>query len=315
MVNQSNIFKKIGYILNELQDQYEFLSENPEHLSELELELFLANANFLSDHIQIVKKLNDNPPLKELQQAPKPEQPAAVPAPAAESKAAPEPVPEEFIKVPVQSSLKDNVFKIEDSPSTFEFMIDETEPKEALDLEEVVEDNHHEEMVDHFEDVETEVSESIPPVDKPKKNVEDEVGPEPFLVAKEPVMPEPTTRLMPDPVEEKVVQSAVVAIKPTINDMMANQKSANINTESSKPAITDLKKAVTLNEKLLYIKDLFNGYNLAYSEAIDIINKLPDFKAAEAFLKNNYAIKNNWDSKPGTVDKFYELLRQRFPAD
>ncbi|MNY48867.1 hypothetical protein D3C86_1842400 [compost metagenome] len=65
---------------------------------------------------------------------------------------------------------------------------------------------------------------------------------------------------------------------------------------------------------MLYIKDLFNGYNLAYAEVIDLLNKMPDFKAADSFLQNNYALKNNWASRQATVDKFYELLNQRFPA-
>lgn len=58
MMKQEALFRKLGNILNELNDQYQFLSQNPEQLSELELELFLANANFLADHIQIIKKLN-----------------------------------------------------------------------------------------------------------------------------------------------------------------------------------------------------------------------------------------------------------------
>jgi hypothetical protein len=60
---------------------------------------------------------------------------------------------------------------------------------------------------------------------------------------------------------------------------------------------------------------LFNGYNLAYAEAIDLINKMPDFKTADTFLRNSYAIKNNWAAKQSTVDQFYELLNQRFQQD
>ena len=58
MMNQEDIFKKIGQILNELNDQYQYLAQNPRELNELELELFLANANFLSDHVDIIKKIN-----------------------------------------------------------------------------------------------------------------------------------------------------------------------------------------------------------------------------------------------------------------
>jgi hypothetical protein len=99
--------------------------------------------------------------------------------------------------------------------------------------------------------------------------------------------------------------------KPTLNDLLAKSATGNINSQTN-TGITDLKQAINLNDKLLYIKDLFNGYNLAYAEAIDVANKLPNFEAADNFFKKNYAEKNNWADKQVTVDKFYQLLNQRF---
>lgn len=99
----------------------------------------------------------------------------------------------------------------------------------------------------------------------------------------------------------------------TINQRMSAQVNAKARrvTEHEQP-VTDLKQAITLNDKLLYIKDLFNGYNLAYSEAIDILNRYNSIEEADKFLKSNYAVKNSWESKQGTVDKFYELLKRRY---
>lgn len=76
--------------------------------------------------------------------------------------------------------------------------------------------------------------------------------------------------------------------------------------------VTDIKTAISLNDKLLFIKDLFNGYSLAYSEAIELLNRYDDFAEADRFLKTNYAGKNNWADKPETVDKLYAVLRKRF---
>jgi hypothetical protein len=359
MVNHNNIFKKIGYILNELQDQYQFLSENPDQLSEIELELFLANANFLAEHVQIVKKLTINQPLKELPQATATEEEGK--SFGFQEKIADEPAKEE------QSSA--------DTAPSFEFVLTERSPEDTIDLKEVIEDNHHEEQVDYDSQEAQDIEEYDNEVTYVQPSI-DEVGPEPFLVYNEvipeeevpqkveptvpptpvaavpepiippapvivpepikhpepvvhyqqpePVLikddlkaqeiPEPTHTLTPDKVEEKVVQPSASAPRPTLNDLLAaSQRTNNYSQENSSQTVTDLKKAVNLNEKLLYIKDLFNGYNLAYSEAIDIINKLPDFKSADTFLQNNYAVKNNWQSKQSTVDKFYDLLRQRFP--
>lgn len=74
----------------------------------------------------------------------------------------------------------------------------------------------------------------------------------------------------------------------------------------------DLKNAVSLNDKLLIIKDLFNGYSLAYSEAIELLNRFDNLAEADAFLQTNYAIKNSWAEKPQTVEKLYAVLRKKF---
>ena len=76
--------------------------------------------------------------------------------------------------------------------------------------------------------------------------------------------------------------------------------------------VTDIKSVISLNDKLLFIKDLFNGYSLAYSEAIELLNRYDDFSSADAFLQENYAEKNNWADKPAAVDKLYAVLKKRF---
>ncbi|MEJ7560139.1 MAG: hypothetical protein WKF66_17650 [Pedobacter sp.] len=356
MVNHNNIFKKIGYILNELQDQYQFLSDNPNQLSELELELFLANAKFLADHVQIVKRLTIDQPLKELPEAASKDEDEIVGSYTFKESITPPPFKPEM---PAEVPTKDAPAYV-DSPPTFEFVLNDRSPEEAIDLEEVIEDNHHEEQVDYDNQEAEDIEEYDNEVTYVQPVVE-ELGPEPFLVYnevknEEPLIPEkpeavkeapkvepikhpepvtqyqqsapvlveddlkaqeipkPTHTFVPDKVEDKIVQPSATAPRPTLNELLAaNQKPNNSNNEATAPTITDLKKSVNLNEKLLYIKDLFNGYNLAYSEAIDIINKLPDFKSADAFLQHNYAVKNNWQSRQSTVDKFYELLKQRFP--
>jgi len=275
MINQSNIFKKIGYILNELQDQYQFLSENPEQLSELELELFLANANFLSDHVEIVRKLNNSKTTKELPQHVE--------------------ISKDDIIQPIQ---QDEIIQLE-PPLQLEQPVQELPGNDNLLIEEIErEELHQDDLPPAFEFV---INEN-PPTDRfdfEEKSVVDI-----FDRTPQPAFTPPAANTFSSPQ------------RPTLNDLLAGKNNSNhLAEENAKPPITDLKRAITLNEKLLYIKDLFNSYNLAYSEAIDLINKMPDFKTADTFLKNNYAVKNNWELKQATVGQFYELLKQRFPED
>ncbi|NNU34754.1 hypothetical protein HK413_13090 [Mucilaginibacter sp. S1162] len=100
----------------------------------------------------------------------------------------------------------------------------------------------------------------------------------------------------------------------TINQKISAQMGSanNITEQAGVQPVTNLKAAITLNDKLLYIKDLFNGYSLAYSEAIEILNRFNTFEEANRFLNKNYIAKNNWEAKPETMDKFFALLKRRY---
>lgn len=373
MMNQEDVFKKIGSILNEINDQYEFLAQNPAQLNELELELFLANASFLTDHIQILQKINNNKPVRAITEHSEVAAPieASVPEPEkvallSEISEINEPEINELevdqVEENVKSELDQDIFKLDNEPSSFEFILTEGPLSDKFDFEE----KPVNEIFDRpLSEEEQQIILQKQKLHHPKEEdlfeeeplVEDEIGPEPFLVSQqdEPVTPEeaeqpvaveePVVIAEPEPAEEleeiaeveelaidepEPVPAAQVpvsieipvapvreepAAKPTLNELLANSLGVKptVQTESAKQAISDLKQGITLNDKLLYIKDLFNGYNLAYAEAIDLLNKMADFNTANNFLQKNYAVKNNWTAKQSTADQFYEVLRQRFP--
>src|SRR6478609_10604782 len=57
-MKQTEVFKKIGVIIKELNEQYDYLQTTADNLNDLELELFVANTHFLKDHAEILRKLN-----------------------------------------------------------------------------------------------------------------------------------------------------------------------------------------------------------------------------------------------------------------
>lgn len=305
-MKQLEVFKKIGSILKELNDQYNYLAENESELNDLELELFVANAHFLSDHSEVLRKLNVNKP--------EPSKPAPVteprffepvvqqaPPPVTEK----EPETEEKEKAPEkpQIDVKDNPaphidLRGDDTGTDYSYIRQEepTVIKHELKLEDIP---HIEEDDDEPEP--DEMRHPIHPIpEKPKAEAPKlEVTPQPVI--KEPLKPQVD-------VDEK---EGMLTINQRISAQINANASRNAEHTSAQP-ITDLKQAITLNDKLLYIKDLFNGYNLAYSEALDILNRFTSFDEAENFLKTSYAAKNNWDAKPATTEKFYALLRRRY---
>ncbi|MFD0765685.1 hypothetical protein ACFQZI_12545 [Mucilaginibacter lutimaris] len=149
-------------------------------------------------------------------------------------------------------------------------------------------------------------------------NTEDETQ-EPNVV---PTNPEPVIDNTPKVAKEEPAPAPIFApeavneTKPlSFNERMSAQLKNNYLSTSAEPAeapIKDIKAAISLNDKLLFVKDLFNGYSLAYSEAIEIVNRFTSFEEADRFLKTNYVTKNNWEGKKATMDKFYALLKRRY---
>ncbi|MGZ3945100.1 MAG: hypothetical protein ACXVJB_09165 [Mucilaginibacter sp.] len=318
-MKQQEVFKKMGTILKELNDQYDYLnSEHENHLNDLELELFVANAHFLWDHSEVLRKLNQQ----------------IVPAPAAVSTTVTEEpakkTGERFFEPVVQlvkpeaeapqTPVKEN--QVEDKPVPH---IDLTANGADDDFSVV---RHEEPEVIRHElelneaDVWEDDDDTGFEIDEPLA-YEEEIPEKPPVKEAEPIKETPVAEVKKEarPVEHKKVPEPENAKTETdteepmtINQrIMAQMNKAGKGSEHlhSQP-ITDLKQAINLNDKLSYIKDLFNGYNLAYSEAIDILNRFSSFKEAEDFLKSNYAVKNHWDTKQATADKFYELLRRRY---
>jgi hypothetical protein len=349
-MKQLDVFKKIGGILKELNDQYNYLEAESSELNELELELFVANAHFLKDHAEILRRLHERAnPVQPVPVAEKPEpaieisKPIPLPPPPAPIEKKPEPItePRYFEPVvqqkpvvenklelspdipaapvqppynPVQNELEPQPIqeeqsapsidlKVENTGDTYSFERHEPEPvKEELEIEQATE---WEDEEDHFE--QEELTEQLP-----LAGVDTQPAPEP-----EPAF----TATDPEPVTDHannskaVTDDKVLTINQKISALKAEKdKAATTTSPATVLPITDLKSAINLNDKLLYIKDLFNGYSLAYSEAVEIANRFNSFDEAERFLKTNYEAKNNWEAKPITAQKFYALLKRRYPT-
>ncbi len=128
----------------------------------------------------------------------------------------------------------------------------------------------------------------------------------------------PVVRAEPEPIPAApVLAEPVLAETPplSLNEILAAQTSrATVSSQLNQRQIKDLKGMISLNDKLLFVRDLFNGYSLAYSEAIELLNRFDTFESADNFLKQNYVVKNSWSEKQDVADKFYELLNKRFSS-
>ena len=320
-MNQQEILRKIGRIIQELQDQQLYFLET-ENINFLELELFTAHADFLIDHIEILKKLNQQGELMSIETN-------SIIGLEVVAENVETGVPFEEEKETLNGETLEEVIKIEQAEKPFFDFSFEGEPNEIVfdfekevPLEEVFERVLSSEKIDlqaAEENASIEISEVVASQDI---NVEEEDGPEPFLIVKERSGREEFSLSKEEiknaeiinPVLEKIDKPTDEHSKLTLNEMLSAQKEQKLPNTKTVKLNLDLKTTISLNDKMIFIKDLFNGYNLAYSEAVEIINRLETFEAADNFLLKNYAKKNNWLEKQDVVDRFYEYLNRKFGA-
>jgi len=295
-MNKKEILKKVAGIIAELNLKYEYLSQDPENLNELELELFAANADFLSDHIVILQKLNQNSKSQHSEQMP-PLNSESIKSESLIQK----PVEEHLIEEQDEPAIPEWKFELNnDSNQSFDYedkatedLFDRPLTKEEL---EVIEEKTQL-KVQYSDDLET-ITEELP-----ESVIIEENSTEPEIKILESVTSEEPLMIKSD-LEEQAL---------TMNDILASQTSQNtVSSQFNQRQVNDLKSLINLNDKLLFVRDLFNGYSLAYSEAIEILNRFDNFESADNFLKQNYLSKNNWAEKQHVADKFYEILNKRF---
>lgn len=76
--------------------------------------------------------------------------------------------------------------------------------------------------------------------------------------------------------------------------------------------IEDLKSGIGLNEKFLFIRELFSNDHMAYAEAIEKLNQADGIAAAEQVLAEDILPKHQWDLETEAALSFLHLIYRRF---
>lgn len=76
--------------------------------------------------------------------------------------------------------------------------------------------------------------------------------------------------------------------------------------------VKDLKKAISVEERLDYIHELFRGDDAMYERSIKTINGFAIYAEAEFWIRRELKLKLGWSDKDETVRQFDQLIRRRF---
>jgi hypothetical protein len=159
---------------------------------------------------------------------------------------------------------------------------------------------------------------AIAPVSITKKEVEEEQ--EVISIPKIKAKPKSQLDLHFDPMNEiptfsqykigKEVNEAVEQ-QESFNDRLKENRTELLHSLKETP-IRDLRKGIGINDRFVFISELFRGDEPMYERSIKTINSFNIYPEAEYWMNRELKIKLGWDDTKEIVKHFYQLVKRRF---
>jgi hypothetical protein len=139
---------------------------------------------------------------------------------------------------------------------------------------------------------------------------------------KEETKPEPSTRHFPFDAmtetptllqqrQQKELHEAIGENKESLNDKL-KQERIELAHHLKEAPVKDLRKAIGINDKFLFVNELFRGDEGMYDRSIKTINNFHILPEAEYWINRELKVKLGWNDSKETVQHFYSLVRRRF---
>ncbi len=95
--------------------------------------------------------------------------------------------------------------------------------------------------------------------------------------------------------------------RANVNEQLQKEPVTTVSDNFQK--ITDLKNRLTINQKFMFTKMLFNGDFDSFNNAVTKIDSLTSLDEATSYLESHYS---NWDKETEEYEEFMELITMRF---
>lgn len=99
----------------------------------------------------------------------------------------------------------------------------------------------------------------------------------------------------------------------SLNDRLKEART-EVGEVVNKEPIKDLRKGVDLNDRYVFIQELFRGDEAMFDRSLKTINDFSIFPEAEYWIRRELKLKLGWDEKSDAVKRFDHLVRRRFSA-
>jgi hypothetical protein len=127
-----------------------------------------------------------------------------------------------------------------------------------------------------------------------------------------------------DPLAEKPIDRFTLSQKSReINDIIGGGAGSSLNEKLKSDVVDlrsalndtpvrDLKKAIGVNDRYVFVNQLFRGDEAMYERSIKTINAFRILPEAEYWMERELKVKLGWDENRDVTRHFYQLVKRRF---
>ncbi len=307
-----NIIKEeIKIILETLNEQYSIIDEHKKKIPQIEIDIVLANIRKLYELFYDLNKLNT---------LNKNSIDANIAVNFVNEKQEIS-IKEEIISTPIETEIEKPQKNNNDELNIVEVEIQE---KPAVEPEQPVEEletlSETPELIMPLEEAEPESEPDKSILEIPIEDVNESLEDVKEDLLKEPIPEIPKTI---KPRKKQAMDLFSFAEKETVADKfketpkLMHDKISHDNSEKTlaskvgKSSITNLKNAIGINDKFLFINELFKGDLQEYNKSIDILNSVVGIEEANVFIED-LKEKFNWNEKQEVLQKLEDLIIRKF---
>lgn len=109
----------------------------------------------------------------------------------------------------------------------------------------------------------------------------------------------------------KELNDVISASEYSLNDKLKENVKEVAHLLTDAP-VRDLRRAIGINDRFVFISELFRGDEVMYERSIKTINGFRIFPEAEYWIERELKVKLAWDETKACTRHFYQLVKRRF---
>jgi hypothetical protein len=115
----------------------------------------------------------------------------------------------------------------------------------------------------------------------------------------------------PEP-SKRILAETFVVNAPTLNEKFEQESKSSLAEKLQKSKIQSIKTSLPINQKFVYINNLFNGNIQEFAEAADRIDECRDLSEVKRLLHDTFIPKYRWNTSDEVYKEFEQVVERKF---